>query len=158
MHDDFKSAMRYWESGVCLVTATPPGQPPIGIVCNSFTSVSMDPELILWCVDHGSTVIEAWRAIDAYALHFLPGVEHPLRARFVQRGGNKFAGLQYEINQHGSPIFPELATRFDCVLHQRITLGDHDLMVGQPTSITYPTSERESSCSSAASSTKIPSS
>ena len=147
----FKSAMSTWKSGVCLVTATPPGQEPIGIVCNSFTSVSMDPELILWCVDHGSTAIEAWRAVDAYALHILPGMEHPLSVRFVQRGGNKFAGLKYEINQNGSPIFPELATRFDCVLDRRITVGDHDLMIGQPTSIIYPANESESSCSVASS-------
>ena len=151
MSQAFKSAMRSWKSGVCLVTATPPGQEPIGIVCNSFTSVSMDPELILWCVDHGSTAIEAWRAVDAYALHILPGMEHPLSVRFVQRGGNKFAGLKYEINQNGSPIFPELATRFDCVLDRRITVGDHDLMIGQPTSIIYPANESESSCSVASS-------
>ena len=146
MFQSFKSAMRTWKSGICHVTATPPGSPAIGIVCNSFTAVSLDPPLILWCVDHSSTSIEEWRHIDAYALHIMPDVEHPLVARFAQRGGNKFAGLDYELNEHGAPIFADLSTRFDCLLHQRITVGDHDLMIGQPTTIRYPLNESENPC------------
>lgn len=142
----FKEAMRTWESGVCLVTASLPGRPSIGIVCNSFTAVSLDPQLVLWCVDHSSTSIASWREVDAYALHFLPNIRHPFIARFAMRGGDKFAGLDYELNEHGSPIFTELPTRFDCVLYQRLTVGDHDLMVGQPTNITFPSIESEKPC------------
>lgn len=146
MKQQFKSAMRTWKSGLCLVTATPPGRPPIGIICNSFTAVSLDPALILWCVDHSSTSIDSWRHIDAYALHILPDMQHPLVSRFTQRGGDKFAGLEYEFNEHGSPIFPDLPTRFDCLVHQRQTVGDHDLMIGHPTTISYPSNESEYSC------------
>lgn len=134
--------MRQWQSGICLVTAMDRHGAPVGLVCNSFASLSLDPPLISWAVDHGSSSIDGWRATDSYALHILPRIErpldHPLVAVFARRGGEKFAGLDFELNDHGNPVFPELETRFDCVLHQRLAVGDHDLMIGRPTTIVHP--------------------
>ncbi|WP_125100150.1 flavin reductase family protein [Leucobacter chromiireducens] len=148
MRESFRSAMREWRTGICLVTAVDAERRPIGLVCNSFTSVSLEPPLVSWAVDHGSSAIAGWRAAASYALHVLPPLErpleHPLIAAFAQRGGDKFAGLRFARNENGDPVFPELPTRFDCVLHQRIELGDHDLMVGRPTTITHPAQNRES--------------
>lgn len=148
MEIEFKEAMRHWHSGLCLVTAQPPEGQPIGLICNSFTSVSLDPPLILWCLDHNSSALSQWRTVDSYALHFLPATpdarEHPLVRRFTQRGGNKFAGAEYRLNSAADPIFPELETRFDCHLHQRLSIGDHDVMIGQPTNIMYPEQKRAS--------------
>lgn len=142
MQNDFKTAMRQWQSGICLVTALDQAGDPVGLVCNSFASLSLDPPLVGWSVDHGSSSIEGWRAADSYALHIFPPVtnplDHPLIAVFAQRGGEKFAGLSYEMNDHGNPVFPELETRFDCVVHQRLIVGDHDLMIGRPTQIIHP--------------------
>ena len=147
MQEHFKSGMRQWQTGICLVTAHSEGAAPVGLVCNSFTSVSLDPPLVAWGVDHGSSAIDAWRDATSYAVHVLPILEkpmdHPLVAKFAQRGGNKFSGLNYELNEHGDPVFSEIETRFDCVLHERITVGDHDLMIGRPTNINYPTKNTE---------------
>lgn len=142
MREEFRAAMRQWRTGICLVTSLDRADQPIGLVCNSFTSLSLDPLLVSWAVDHGSSAIDGWRAARSYALHVLPPLdaplEHPLIARFVKRGGDKFRDLAYELNANGDPVFPELPTRFDCVLHERIVVGDHDLMVGHPTAITHP--------------------
>jgi 3-hydroxy-9,10-secoandrosta-1,3,5(10)-triene-9,17-dione monooxygenase reductase component len=140
MEEDFKSAMRQWRSGLCLVSANVDNQ-LVGLVCNSFTSVSLDPPLILWCVDHHSTSISLWRRAGSYALHFLPDREHPLFKRFTQKGGDKFSGLSHATNEHGDPIFPELSTRFDCELFRRQSSGDHDLMIGRPTTVIHPLSK-----------------
>lgn len=134
--------MREWHTGICLVTGLDTEGSPIGLVCNSFASLSLHPPLISWAVDHASSSIAGWRAAGSYALHVLPRIarplDHPLVARFAQRGGDKFAGLEFERNAHGNPVFPELSTRFDCLLHQRLEVGDHDLMIGRPTNIVYP--------------------
>ncbi|QYM75380.1 flavin reductase family protein [Leucobacter luti] len=148
MREQFKAAMRQWHTGICLVTSAGNGERPIGLVCTSFTSLSLDPVLVSWAVDHASSSIDAWRAAGSYALHVLPPSErpldHPLVAAFAQRGGDKFRGLDFALNHHGDPVFPGLATRFDCVLHERITVGDHDLMIGRPTAITHPPQNRAS--------------
>ncbi|RZT66171.1 flavin reductase (DIM6/NTAB) family NADH-FMN oxidoreductase RutF [Leucobacter luti] len=148
MRDDFKAAMREWRTGMCLVTSLDAEGRPIGLICNSFASLSLAPPLISWAVDHGSSSIAGWRAAGSYALHVLPPIpeplNHPLVAAFARRGGDKFAGLRFAHNANGDPVFPELPTRFDCVLHQRIEIGDHDLMVGRPTAITHPAQKRES--------------
>lgn len=142
VQQDFKMAMRQWQTGVCLVTTTAADGTPVGMVCNSFASISLDPPLVGWSVDHNSSSYEAWSSADSYAIHILPRRENPLDdplvAQFAQRGGDKFAGLTFERDEHGDPVFPELDTRFDCVIHERITLGDHDLMVGRVTNITHP--------------------
>ena len=134
--------MREWHTGICLVTGLDTEGSPIGLVCNSFASLSLHPPLISWAVDHASSSIVGWRAADSYALHVLPRIarplDHPLVARFAQRGGDKFAGLKFERNAHGNPVFPELSTRFDCLLHQRLEVGDHDLMIGRPSNIVHP--------------------
>ncbi|WP_336658830.1 flavin reductase family protein [Leucobacter sp. USHLN153] len=134
--------MRQWQTGICLVTSVDPAGVPIGLVCNSFASLSLEPPLVSWAVDHGSSSINAWRAIDSYAIHVLPRMErpldHPLIATFAQRGGDKFAGIEFELNANGDPVIPELPTRFDCMLHERIIVGDHDLMIGRPTAIVAP--------------------
>lgn len=136
--------MREWQTGICLVTSVDADGTPVGLVCNSFASLSLDPPLISWAVDHSSTAIAGWRSAESYALHVLPRLQrpldHPLVARFAQRGGDKFAGLDYEQNVHGDPVFPELTTRFDCVMYQRLEVGDHDLMIGRPTHILHPLS------------------
>lgn len=148
MQEDFKLAMRQWHTGVCLVTTTAKDGTPVGLVCNSFSSISLDPPLVSWAVDYGSSSIDAWKQADSYAVHVLPRIEnpldHPLVANFARRGGDKFAGIEFELNEHGDPIFPEIDTRFDCEIFQRIPLGDHDLMVGRVTTITHPLEKRES--------------
>lgn len=148
MREEFKAAMREWHTGICLVTSVDAERNPIGLVCNSFTSLSLDPLLVSWAVDHGSSAIQAWRGAGSYALHVLPPMprplEHPLVAAFVQRGGDKFRDLAYTHNTLGDPVFPELQTRFDCVVYQRIEIGDHDLMVGRPTEILHPQQNRAS--------------
>lgn len=142
MREDFKAAMRYWQAGLCLVTAVDADGAPIGLVCNSFASLSMEPPLLSWAVDHGSTSIVGWRSITSYALHIFPPLarplDHPLARVFAQKGGDKFADLTFERNALGDPVFPLLPTRFDCLLHQRVTVGDHDLMIGRPTLILHP--------------------
>lgn len=145
MHEDFKLAMRQWQTGICIVTTHTDDATPIGMACNSFASISLNPPLVSWAVDHRSSAIEHWQRARSFAVHVLPRREHPLDdslvARFAQRGGDKFAGLDFVRNEHGDPIFPDLPTRFDCTLFKRIPLGDHDLMVGQVTFITHPPEE-----------------
>ncbi len=142
MQENFKQAMRQWQTGICLVTTTAQDGTPVGLVCNSFASISLAPPLVAWAVDHGSSSLAAWQETDSYSIHVLPRMEnpldHPLIATFAQRGGEKFANLEYQLSVHGDPVFSELDTRFDCALFQRIPLGDHDLMVGRVTSTIHP--------------------
>jgi flavin reductase (DIM6/NTAB) family NADH-FMN oxidoreductase RutF len=143
MAEDFTAAMRQWKTGICLVTATGglTGH-SIGLVCTTLSFVSFDPPLVCWPVDHRSSSLADWRSVTSYALHILPPTERPLDdplvARFAQKGGDKFAGLNTLLNAHGDPVLPELPTRLDCVMYQRIPVGDHDLMIGQPTAIIHP--------------------
>lgn len=119
-----------WTTGVAVITAQRDGR-PAGLVSNSFASVSMDPPLVSWCVDRGSTSVDTWLAADGFAVHILAAHESPAVSRFARKGGEKFAGLDWTPGATGAPLLPVGAARLECRTWQRYDGGDHVILVGR---------------------------
>lgn len=131
----YRRALGAFATGVCVVTADTP-QGPMGITVNSFTSVSLEPRLILWCLDERSERWGAFAAAERFAVHVLPASDQNTAARFA-RGVAMLAAEEFVRTGEGPPCLPEALARFECVAHDRIQMGDHMIVVGRVQAFTH---------------------
>ena len=126
----FRAVMSQWVTGIAVVTSTDAGV-PVGIVCNSLTSVSLDPLLLLWTVDRKSSSFDHWMRVSDWAIHFLAEDQKDLVKQFAQKGGDKFAGLDFQFSANGVPLLPNALVRLECRTWNRMDAGDHVVIVGE---------------------------
>jgi 3-hydroxy-9,10-secoandrosta-1,3,5(10)-triene-9,17-dione monooxygenase reductase component len=126
----FRSVMAAYPTGVTIVTAGA-GDVHCGMAANSFTSVSLDPPLVLVCSLNGSRTGEAAKASGRFAIHMLGShqVEHV--TSFVGRDAPRFAAVSHELDEHGTPILDEWIALLVCRLDQIVPAGDHEILIGE---------------------------
>lgn len=126
-----RRAFGAFATGVTIVTTLDPDGQPVGLTANSFTSVSLDPPLVLVCVGAGSTALPAFRAADRFAVSVLAADQRDAAMVFATRGADRFAAVRWAPRVTGAPVIEGCAAWFDCRLQQLMTLGDHDIAVGR---------------------------
>lgn len=126
---DFRAAMGRFATGICVVTCPATGaRAPMAITVNSFASVSLDPPLVLWCLDKGSDRCAAFAEAEAYGVTVLADDQEALSVTFAERGG--IGDVPHEIWETGAPILTGGLAAFDTRVAQRIDAGDHLILVG----------------------------
>lgn len=128
---DLRRVMSHWATGVSVITAREPDGRLIGLVCNSFSSISLEPPLVSWAVDLGSSSIEAWRRVEAYSVHILSASDGHYVERFARRGAAKFDGVTTRPTTVGTPALTDIEVRLDCAVVARHEAGDHLILLGQ---------------------------
>ena len=124
----YRRALGGFATGVCVVTAhTEEG--PFGITINSFTSVSLKPPLVLWCLDRASERHNAFAAADRFAVHMLPAEDREMSDRFAW-GVCRLSSDEFDSSSAEPPRLKNALTRLDCLVSQRIVMGDHLTIVG----------------------------
>lgn len=96
---------------------------------NSFTSVSLDPPLVLWCLRSASAGRAAFTGAGHFAVNVLAAAQLPLAVRFA-RPGDRFAGLPTLAGPHGLPLLPGAAGVLVCRRERVLTAGDHLVLLG----------------------------
>ena len=124
----FRTALGRFATGVTVVTIDGP-EGPAGMTANSFTSVSLDPPLVLWSLDRASSRYAAFAGAESFAIHVIGRDARALCGRFT-RGGEGFAGLAAGRNGDGVPTLPGALARFDCRRDTTVPAGDHLLILG----------------------------
>lgn len=124
-----RDALGRFATGVTVVTIQGPDG-PMGFTANSFSSLSLDPALVLWSPAKASQRYRFFAAARHYAIHVLGQDQADLPARF-SRGGRGFEGLDWCRNAEGVPTLPGALARFDCAQHATHDGGDHLIIVGQ---------------------------
>ncbi len=127
----YRRALGAFATGVCVVTASTPSG-ALGITINSFSSVSLKPRLVQWCLDERSERWPVFAAADRFAIHILGAEARDLAARFA-RGVCEIGADEFERDASGLPRLAPSTTRFACRVHDRIQLGDHLMIVGEVT-------------------------
>lgn len=124
-----RDAFGRFATGITLITcASDDG--PISIVANSFSSVSLDPALVLWCLDHGSNRYTHFQGAEHYAIHVLHAGQEALCGKAAKDAHSlRDAGLA--TNAHGVPLIQDCLARFECRRVAVHVAGDHDIIVGQ---------------------------
>lgn len=125
----FRDGLGRFASGVTVVTA-PTAEGGVGMTANSFSSVSMDPPLILWCPAKKSSRFVFFQNASHFAIHVL-GADQEAVALDFARSGTAFDGINVEMNAHGVPLLGACLARFECEIEVLHDAGDHAIMVGR---------------------------
>ena len=125
----YRRALGSFATGVCVVTAHT-SEGPLGITVNSFASVSLDPPLILWCLDESSDRWPAFAAAERFAVHVLSAEGQADSERFAW-GICRLEPGEFTVRGDGPPLMPHAIARFDCVTADRVQMGDHMVIFGR---------------------------
>jgi flavin reductase (DIM6/NTAB) family NADH-FMN oxidoreductase RutF/pimeloyl-ACP methyl ester carboxylesterase len=126
-----RDAMGCFATGVTIITAHAADGKPIGLTANSFTSVSLDPPLLLVCIANNAGSAEVLRSADSFAVNVLQIGQQPVSNLFAGKGEDRFAGTRWEVGEYSAPILPSSLGIFECKRHALHEAGDHFLLVGQ---------------------------
>lgn len=125
----FRTALGRYATGVTVVTAAgPDGQ--VGMTANSFTAVSLDPPLVMWCPARKSARFNALTGAHHFAIHVLSHDQLALAMHFA-RSGNDFGPFGSAPDAEGVPALAGVLARFDCAAHAVHDGGDHAIVVGR---------------------------
>jgi len=126
----FRQALGQFPTGVTVVTAHS-GDHLVGMTANSFSSVSLDPPLVLWSAAKSSPSHDPFVTADAFAIHFLGADHGDLAMRFGRSRSDKFADIAHAPGITGAPLIEGLAPIFECRTWARYPGGDHTILVGE---------------------------
>lgn len=133
---ELRNAFGTFATGVTVITAVRPDGEPVGITANSFTSVSLEPPLLLWCLGAASTSAVAFSIGAPFAVHVLSHEQMDLALHFAQRAREKFHIDPHWRSNPQPPRLSEALCRFDCRVHARHQEGDHLVIVGRVLNLT----------------------
>jgi len=129
--DDFRRACGRFATGVCVATVLDRQCLPHGLTVSSFTSVSLEPPLVLICLGQAVTAITHFREAKYFAINVLREEQREISERFARKGMGRFDGLPWTPGATGVPLIPGALAAMECEVEQRVTSGDHDIFVGR---------------------------
>jgi flavin reductase (DIM6/NTAB) family NADH-FMN oxidoreductase RutF/ADP-ribose pyrophosphatase YjhB (NUDIX family) len=127
----FKEAMSRFPSGVVIVTTKDRNGELWGFTASSFSSVSLDPPLVMVCLSRAADCHQAFNSMQWFAISVLTANDQSLAARFSTRGTDKFAALSFTTDQHGSPVMPSAVATLTCHRFDVYPCGDHTILIGR---------------------------
>ncbi len=120
-----------YATGITVVTALDVNQRKIGMTANSFTSVSLDPPLILWNIAKSATHFEDFKQAEYFSINILNEDQYLESKHFSKSADDKFEGLDDVDEYMGIPILNKSLTTFVCRQYELHEAGDHYIIVGQ---------------------------
>ncbi|GAA3647874.1 flavin reductase family protein [Nonomuraea antimicrobica] len=133
LHPDlFRTLLGRHAAGVVIVTAAVAGRGRAGFTATSFTSVSLEPPLVSFCIDHGSSSWPVVGEAEHLGIHFLARTDHHIARAFAARGADRFSNARWQAGPHGVPVLSDPDTVLVCRTEQRVTAGDHVIVLAEP--------------------------
>ncbi len=129
-----RRALGTFVTGVTVVTACEPDGNPRGFTANSFTSVSLDPPLVLVCIAKTSASCQIFCQVAAFAVNILADSQRVVSACFASRKADRFGETAWHRAASGVPLIEGAVSWFDCMRHEVIDAGDHVILIGRVTS------------------------
>lgn len=118
-------------TGVTVVTAYDPRGKPIGFTANSFSSVSIDPPLLLVCLSKASSNYDALTNSKGFAINVLAETQIETSNTFARPVKDRFDDCVWRKSPRGYPIIDDVSAWFDCSMHNIIEAGDHVILIGR---------------------------
>ena len=129
--DDFRRVLGHFATGVTILTTADPDGRPTGLTASAFCSVSLDPPLVLICVDHKSQSFPALSESRGFAVNVLSAAQEDLSRRFASTRLDKFDGVAYAPGLHGAPVLQDALAQIECETVSTHVQGDHTIFVGR---------------------------
>lgn len=139
---DYRRVLGHLPTGVCVIASTEADGSPVGLAVGSFTSASLEPPLVAFFPDKGSS---SWPRVERsgrFCANILADDQQDVCRRFAAKGGDKFDGLGHRLSPLGSPILSGVAAWIDCTIHDVLRAGDHFIALGHVHSLAAERSHR----------------
>jgi flavin reductase (DIM6/NTAB) family NADH-FMN oxidoreductase RutF len=128
---ELREAFGSFVTGVTVVSTLDASGNPRGLTANSFTSVSLDPPLLLVCLDNKAASREVFESASSFSISILGAGQRQVSNTFASKSPNKFETICTFTATTGAPLIQDAIAWFDCVKDKWITAGDHVLLVGR---------------------------
>lgn len=138
-NDDFKSALSLWASGVTVITYDSPSKKG-GVTVSSFSSVSMNPPLILFSLFNSSLALDSILESKCFGVNILSSEQKQISADFASGSLDKAVVLENQKPMTlatGAPILPDCLASLDCILESTIQKGDHTIVIGRVEAVVH---------------------
>lgn len=127
----FRHVLGHHATGVAAITAVTPEGEPVGMAVTSFTSVSLDPPLVAFCPDKGSSTWPRIERAGRFCVNLLARDQEGICRSFAARGADKFAGVDFAVSGNGVPVLAGALASIECTIHEVVEAGDHWIVLGR---------------------------
>ena len=127
----FREALGSFPTGIAVMTAATAETSHLGITVNSFTSVSLDPPLVLWCIDRRSRRYPAFAGAPGFTVSILASGHKAVSARLAGAGEHSLDGIALIPTELGPPALADSLAVFECALESVQDAGDHAILIGR---------------------------
>lgn len=129
--DAFRAVMGRFASGVTIVTATDSDGSDHGMTVSAFSSVSLQPPLVVVCIDQVASMHDIIVDAQYFAINILASNQEPIARRFADTGAQRFEGIGYRTGENGVPVLNDVLAFIECRRVSSTTAGDHTIIVGE---------------------------
>lgn len=126
-----RDALGCFATGVTVVTCLDADGQPVGLTANSFTSVSLDPPLLLVCIGKNAASAAAMTTASHFAVNVLQTGQQPASIRFATRHEDRFGPNDWSPGEYGAPLLESSLGVFECEAHAIHDGGDHHMLIGR---------------------------
>lgn len=138
---DFRNALGTFATGVTIITAAASDGTPVGLTCNSFASVSLNPPLVLWSLLIHSPNMSVFQNASHFAVNVLGASQQALATQFAKSAEDKFAGIHWRPGLGQAPVLADMVATFECRSVDRYYGGDHVIFLGSVEAYAYTACE-----------------
>ena len=128
---DFRQALGRFATGICLVTVDDSKLGPLATTVNSFSSVSLDPPLVLWSIQNSSDHLAVYTECQHFGISVLSSEQGAASSQYAQRGGHSAQAEHFTVGPQGEPRLIDALAHFTCAAYAVHPGGDHQIIVGE---------------------------
>ena len=128
---DFRQALGRFATGVCLVTVNDPELGSLATTVNSFSSVSLDPPLVLWSIQNSSDHLAVYSECQHFGVSVMSADQGAVSGQYAQRGGHSAQAEHFTTGPQGEPRLIGALAHFSCATYAVHPGGDHQIIVGE---------------------------
>lgn len=131
IQQDLRQILSKFLTGVTVITTLDQHEVPVGFTANSFTSVSLEPPLVLVCLAQSAGLASVFRRTNSFAINILSTEQEAISNGFARKDADRFAKVDWKSKATGSPIIGGCAAWLDCEMYEKIIAGDHIVLIGR---------------------------
>lgn len=134
---EFRKTLGHFATGVTVITTIDKAGNPIGLTANSFSSLSLEPPLILVCIDEKSDSLPALKKGAPFIVNVLSKDQENTCWSFAKKGEDKFKDEYYGVAESNVPYFPNNLATIECTIYENFVAGDHVIVTGYVHHVDY---------------------
>ena len=128
---ELRGALGQFATGVCLITVDDEQSGQLALTANSFSSVSLDPPLVLWSIQNNSDCYREYTDCGFFGISVLASEHEALSNHYAKKGNHAIDADRFTLDKQGTPLLTNALANFSCATHAVIDAGDHQIIVGR---------------------------